>query len=357
MDNKRIVFWGALGALLWLNVLTWQRDYPSAADTVPVSTTSPVLSDTMPSPTTSSSASSASTNTSTTPQQSAAVGSKIHVVTDVLDLDINTRGGDIERADLLKYVRSREEPNKRVRLLDDQPEDFFAIHSGLSSANPAGAPSHLALFSTESSSYQLATDKDELIVDLNWADGQGINITKSFVFHRGSYAIDLRYQVSNASISTWQAASYVELYRHDVLKKRSMFDADTMSYRGPAVYDGSKYQKLDLTSDKYRNYQNSFSGGWMAALQHHFVVAVVPSVETKYDYSLKTDEHSDFSITARGSTISISESKQNIFGKIIRWAKAPGTTYRNWSRVAAYDRFQHVIFNCPTTLSLASIRT
>ena len=319
MDNKRIAIWGALGALIWLNVITWQHDYPGAPEVTSATNSPPALTSTVPAPTPNSS----STSSVGAPIAAAAApppaqsGSKIHVATDVLDVDLNTRGGDVERVDLLKYALNKDQPNTPVRLLDDRTDSFFAIHSGLSSVNQFSAPSHLAVFSTDASSYRLPDGNDDLMVDLKWNDGQGVNITKSFVFHRGSYAIEVRYTINNATSTPWKAASYIELYRHDIPIKRSMFNAETISYRGPAIYDGSKYQKLDLTSDKYRNYQNSFASGWMAALQHHFVVAVIPSAGTTYDYSLKQDAQSDFSLTARGSVLSVDPGKSASFSEKI----------------------------------------
>lgn len=316
MDNKRIIFWGILAVLVWFNVLNWQRDYPAPIEQV--STPNPVvrtLDDSVPPPVSSASSSSTSVPVTAVVEPSKVTGSKIHVVTDVLDIDLNTRGGDLERADLLMYAKSKDEPNTPVELLSDRPDNFFAIRSGLSAANQSTAPSHQALFTTAASNYQLAQDKDELVVDLKWSDGQGVDVTKSFIFHRGSYAIEVRYSVINNSTAAWQAASYIELYRHDPAVKRSMFNAETMSYRGPAVYDGSKYQKLDITSDKYRNYQNSFAGGWMAALQHHFVVAAVPSSDTRYDYTLKNDDHADFALLARGSVISVDPNQSKTFSE------------------------------------------
>jgi len=308
MDNKRIIFWGVVAVLIWLNVLTWQRDYPAPVETAPTSSSTSTLNDSVPPPASSESASSTSVATTPTAQPAEAekiAGEKIHVVTDVLDIDINTRGGDLERADLLKYAKSKEEPNTPVELLSDHPDTFFSIHSGLSATNQSTAPTHQALFTADANRYQLVPGKDELTVDLKWTDGQGINVTKSFVFHRGSYAIEVRYSVTNNSSATWQAASYVELYRHDPPVKRSMFNAETFSYRGPVVFDGSKNHKLDRSSDEAKNYKSTITGGWIAALQHHFVVAAIPPEGRPYDYSLTDYPNNNFALVYRGPLLTV----------------------------------------------------
>ena len=86
----------------------------------------------------------------------------------------------------------------------------------------------------------------ELRVPLTWTDGQGLVVTKTYVFKRGSYEIDLSYDVTNGTPADWKAASYVQFVRHVYSQKRSMFDVESYAYRGPAIYDGKKYRKLDV---------------------------------------------------------------------------------------------------------------
>ena len=311
MDNKRIIFWGTLGVLLWLNVMMWQRDYAAAPEQIAPSISAPTLSSAVPSASSSSAAPivPAATTIANAADAALPAGNKIHVVTDVLDLDINTLGGDLERADLLKYALSKEQPNTPVRLLDDHGDTLFKIHSGLTGSTPVSAPTHQSLFASDAPSYQLADGKDELVVDLKWADSQGVSITKSFVFHRGSYAIEIRYSINNASSSPWQAASYIELYRHDPPVERSMFKADTMSYRGPVVFDGTKNHKLDRDTAEAKNYKTSIAGGWLAALQHHFVVAAVPVSDKSYEYTLRRDTNNNFALTYKGPDVVVEPNK------------------------------------------------
>ena len=54
-----------------------------------------------------------------------------------------------------------------------------------------------------------------------------------------------------------------------------MFDVESYAYRGPAVWDGSKYRKLDVDDDEDGRYAQNVTDGWMA-MQHHFVSAAVP---------------------------------------------------------------------------------
>ncbi|MGC3981254.1 MAG: membrane protein insertase YidC [Steroidobacteraceae bacterium] len=310
MDNKRIFLWGAVGILLWLNFVTWQRDYPPTATKAAEVTSSSAASTSLPTlPTTSTSAGAmptpaSSTNTETAPTTAVATGSKVHVVTDVLDLDLNTRGGDIERANLLQYSVSKEQADTPVQLLSDAPSSLFVARSGLLASNPDTAPNHLAIYSSAANEYRMEAGQEELAVKLSWMDAQGVAIDKIYTFKRGSYAVSVRYEVHNNSSNEWQGASYVQLFRHDPPVKYSMLDASTIAYRGPAIYNG-KYSKLKLTDKNSRDYKSSITGGWMAGLQHYFVVAAVPPKDQSYDYSLAVEGDSNYTFTYRGPLQSV----------------------------------------------------
>jgi YidC/Oxa1 family membrane protein insertase len=312
MDNKRIILWGAVGVLLWLNFITWQRDYPPEATLVVATTAAANAANTtsLPSlPTTA--ASSSATNMSAAPAANEVVtttpstGSEIHVVTDVFDLQLNTRGGDIESAKLLNYPVSNTQREVPVQLLSDAPATLFVARSGLLAKNPAAAPSHLALYSSDSTEYRMDAAQNKLSVKLSWTDTQGVSIDKIYQFKRGSYAVSLRYEVHNNGMAPWEGASYVQLFRHDLPIKYSMLDASTIAYRGPAVYNGKSYRKLKVTNDEDRQFQSAITGGWMAGMQHYFVVAAVPATNQSYDYALAVDGDNDYTFTYRGPLQSV----------------------------------------------------
>ena len=315
MDNKRIFLWAAVGVLAWLNFVTWQRDYPpiAAYQVAAPANGSSASAATLPSlPAATSSSSSATPNPAAPVTESNAAaansniaGSKIHVVTDVLDLDLNTRGGDIERASLLKYPVNKDQPDTPVQLLSDEPATLFVTRSGLLSTDAAAAPSHLAVYTAQSNEYRLASNENELSVTLNWVDAHGISVDKTYVFKRGSYTVGIRYDVHNNSPVAWQGASYVQLFRHDLPVKYSMLDASTIAYRGPAIFNGKAYSKLKLTNEENRNFKETITGGWLAGMQHYFVVAAIPPTTQAYDYSLTVDNDNDYTFTYRGPLQSV----------------------------------------------------
>ena len=60
----------------------------------------------------------------------APAGQRVVVTTDVLRVEIDSRGGNVVVADLLDYLREPKHP-ENVRLLDDKPPTFFEAQSGL----------------------------------------------------------------------------------------------------------------------------------------------------------------------------------------------------------------------------------
>lgn len=307
MDNQRIFVWAALGLVLWLNYIAWQRDYAPPPVSTPTATATATsrskAAETLPDLPSNSALPAAPTtapNAAATAEPTAVTAPTIRVVTDVLDMDISTRGGELQRAELLRYPKAKNQPDIPVRLLNTQGNTLFVARSGLRAADQRAEPTHLVMYQAAATEYRLQDGATQLEVPLTWTDGQGVTVTKTYVFHPGSYRIDLKYDVSNQSGSEWKAASYVQLVRHYEPIERSYFNVETYAYRGPAIYDGKAYRKLDVEDDEERSYKNTTTGGWVAALQHHFVAAAVPPVDASYDYQLSVDADNDYILSYRG---------------------------------------------------------
>jgi YidC/Oxa1 family membrane protein insertase len=307
MDNQRLFVWAALALVLWMNYTAWQRDY--AAPPVPAATQSSAATpnaaptDSLPQlPTESATPAQPSATPAPAPEQPVETAENnagvVRVVTDVLSVDISTRGGELTRADLLKYALVKNQPNVPIRLFSAQPPVYVA-QSGLLAADQRPEPNHRALFHAASNEYQLKAGEQQLVVPLTWSEG-GITVTKTYTFHPGSYRIDLSYDVVNTSGSDWKAASYVQLVRHYEHVERSYFKVETYAYRGPAYSDGNGYHKLNVEKEEDRAFKQSITNGWLAALQHHFVAAAVPPATEPYEYQLSLSPRNDFTLSYRG---------------------------------------------------------
>jgi YidC/Oxa1 family membrane protein insertase len=319
MDNQRLFLWAALALVLWLSYTTWQSDY--AAPPVPVATqtdpaepsaaTTPESLPSLPSGQTAASDAPAAPGSSAPASAPSEKAATLRVVTDVLDLEISTRGGELLRADLLKYPEVKDRPDDPMRLFNT--EKLFVARSGLRLADHAQEPTHLALFTAQAQEYRLEPGATKLEVPLTWTDQNGVTVTKTYTFEPGSYRIDLTQAVDNQSDQELKAASYVQIVRHYEHVERSYFNVATYAYRGPAIYDGKAYRKLDVEDDEDRQYRGTVTGGWLAALQHHFVAAAVPPVDAPYDYELSVDARNNFTLSYRGPLVTIPASSDHTF--------------------------------------------
>jgi YidC/Oxa1 family membrane protein insertase len=301
MDNPRLFLWIGLALLAWMNVIQWNRDYAPA----PVATEAPATP--APASTPGSAPASgvlpalpteAATQAATATPEGKAVPAPVtapfvHVVTDVLDVRLSLEGGTLIQADLRKYPQTKTAGSPPVRLLTTAPEAYEVVRSGLRTTSGRPEPTHLATYTATASEYRLAPGAEELRVPLTWTDGSGVTVTKTFVFRPGRYEIDVVYDVSNASPTTWEAASYVQFARRVYSLKRSMFNVESYAYRGPAIYNGDSLRKFKVTDEEDAKFAEPIKGGWMAEMQHHFVTAAVPPLTETFDYSLGVEgEHS-----------------------------------------------------------------
>ncbi len=335
MNNPRIFLWILLIMAGWLNYEAWVRDYaprdaaamaeqqkaptpdlgasvpgartPSNPPAADASSTAPV-----PAPVPGASAASAAPATEV-PGAAAGVASAIvHVRTDVLDLDIDLKGGTIRRADMVKYPKVKGQAD-RVRLMNTDPETLYLLQTGLTGPQGSPHPTHLTEYSSGQKDYTLKPGQNELRVPLTWTNGDGVTVTKTFIFKPGLYRIDLEYDIDNMSGAPWSATPYAQIQRRDPNVKRSFIttNPENLSSRGPAYRDGTKYRKLKLTSEEDRNFSiDVTNGAWIAAIQHHFVSAVVPPDNTPYHFALKTVGEHEFLFSAVGPATTVANGQK-----------------------------------------------
>src|SRR5580704_1891684 len=331
MPNIRLMLWGVLAAILFLNYQTWLHDYePQAAPTAQTSAGTPAgtgtaagtpantLADSVPQapsaapvpvPQATNAAASApppaATEAAPAVSDSAAPSMPLRVSTDVLEIGINLKGGELAQADLKEYPLRKDTPNIPVRLLSyEPPPTLYLLQSGLTGTAGEAAPTHLAVWKSENQNFVLAPGANELRVPLTWTDGAGLTVTKTFVFKRGQYAIGLDYDVKNGSTTPRKLASYAQILRHWEHASRSYFDVETYSFKGPAVYDGTKSKDLNVESDSDSKYSATINNGWLASLQHQFVAAVVPPANQPYQYQLQV-RNNQYLISATGPMVDV----------------------------------------------------
>jgi len=304
MDNRRLFLLVALGAVLFFMWQAWQRDYPpqppqsaSTAEQRAPAKSSAGSQQTASSggeiPSVQSAGKEATTSTGQNASSPAALsqpGQIIHVTTDVVKASIDARGGTLRRLTLLQYPVSPDKPNQPYNFLNDKLPYFFVAQSGLT-AQSGPAPNHHAVFTVNKTDYRLGAGKKTLEVPLVWQGPDGRKVTKTYVFHRGSYQVRVRYKVDNGGSQPWKVSPYVQFWRTP--KSPVKNPRFLSSFTGAAVYkekgtsDNYKYNELgfgDLDSTPFKDTQQ---GGWVAMVQHYFVAAAIPSKTDTVRYFAK----------------------------------------------------------------------
>jgi YidC/Oxa1 family membrane protein insertase len=305
--NLRPFLWAALGIVLFLNYQMWIKDYPplTPAAAAAAARAQGDLDAAAPVVTAPTAAAPAAANGEAVPTAAPAAGAAptaataesaaptLTVSTDVLDLQISLRGGELVSAKLPQYPLRKDDPGTPVTLLRNGGVDnLYVLQTGLTGTSTDGSrPTHLATFASEFREFKLLDGAETLRVPLTWTSGDGVTVTKTYVFHRGSYRIDLEYAVKNDGASAWSAASYAQIKHDTPPVERSYFNVSTYAFEGPAVYDSTKYRKLKIDKTEDANFSQDIKHGWLAALQHHFASAIVPPADDIYHYSVRARGH------------------------------------------------------------------
>ncbi len=286
METTRFILLIALGLVLTMIWQAWQEDYAEIgvvqhADTS-VPTQLPDTDDNIGL----SDQQTATLNNVADPllaQSSATDESKgkvVRVKTDVLDIEINTVGGTIQRAALLDYSITKKDQSDKVILLKNEPNDFYIIQGGLLSKDePAN---HKTVFNSENEIYELAGN-DSVSVPLLWESEDGLKVIKTLTFYKGQYAADITYEIQNNSSAPWSGSAYAQINRTEPTESGSRF---IYTYTGAVISTPEKrYEKIDFGEIEDDKLSVDVTNGWVAMLQHYFFTALLPgSKEEQYRY-------------------------------------------------------------------------
>ncbi|MGE3319336.1 MAG: membrane protein insertase YidC [Candidatus Berkiella sp.] len=260
-----------------------------------------------------------------TNQQSASAD-LIDVTTDVLKIKIDPIGGDIVRAELLKYPEKLHS-EQGVVLLDKNTGHHYVAQTGLVGKNEMGPDSRQkgrAHYTVSQHQYQL--EKDTLQVDLLWQHESGIKITKSYQFKRGSYLIPVNYRIENHTDLPWQGSMYGQLRQEFTKAKSNGFFTGVQSYEGAALSTPEKpYKKLSFSDMKKNPFRDSMEGGWAAMVQHYFLSAWVPAKNTENTFYTRVDEDNIYNIGALTSIDVQPHQQQTVGGSLYIGPEIPKT--------------------------------
>ena len=218
MDSKRLVLYFALAFLVFSLWTDWLKDYPKTV--APAAGATVAANQTVvPSTQVSAAANVPSTAAAvpaaavpTTPQQAAAAKAAsqtpaeriVEVHTDVLNVKIDTLGGNIISASLPKYPAEIKTPNIPVTLLTDNPDTFYVAETGITGPQGPDTQQGQVQYKAAQQVYTLPTGEKELEVPLTYKNEEGLVVTKTFRFQAVSSLPDQKvaaYHTGDARIA------------------------------------------------------------------------------------------------------------------------------------------------------------
>ncbi|MDO6459256.1 membrane protein insertase YidC [Granulosicoccaceae sp. 1_MG-2023] len=272
MDNQRVLLYAALGFILLILWQNWQiQSNPQlAVQATQSDAVNPAAADVA--------AGAPAASVPGTPQAPGTAiqpaGQKIRVETDLLVAEIDTRGGTLTHVALKDYPVAVDKPDEPFVLMSDEPAKFFVAQSGLQSAG-GNAPTHQAMFQAEADNYVMADGQNELRIPLTWQGEDGISVTKTLVFKRDSYEVQVEQALQNGSGEPVVVNQYRQLQRKEVTddEKQSFI----YTFIGGVVSTADEpYTKVDFGDFEESDLNQTVTGGWVAMMQHYFVGAVIP---------------------------------------------------------------------------------
>lgn len=283
--DKRVILYIALGMVLFGLWSAWQKDYAPAANT-PNSVIQSSSTNSQIAPT----ASSASNIVSSSADLSANIPADtkipaarlIQVKTDVLEVAIDTLGGNIVQAKLLKYPKEIH-GTEPVQLFSDDPKDLYIAESGLVSPTGPDRQNQQTIFTAPKKLYVLEPGQNEVVVKLKWNNSKGLSVTKDITFTRDKYNILIDYQIENKTNTDWKGEFFAEIKRKVTEEKGGLFHVNT--YTGASISSkDTPYQKLTLSDMQKQNLRQSIHGGWLAMQQRYFLSSWIPNQGKTYNY-------------------------------------------------------------------------
>ena len=231
---------------------------------------------------------------------------RVVVETDVLRLEIDSRGGDVRVVDLVKYPATNKVGSKPFRLMSDANKDLFIAQSGfsgkkeLNDGTVIAAPNHNTIYKVEKTSYKLADGADVLKVNLFWNSPDNILFTKSYELKRGLYEINVSHKIENNSGKTWRGNLYQQLQRKDYKDENQAKFIYT--YTGGVLYSPEdKYQKINFSDMENEDLKRDIKGGWAAIIQHYFLAAWVPPADSPESYFTRDLKESRYAMGMKAS--------------------------------------------------------
>ncbi len=217
------------------------------------------------------------------------VAERVEIETDVLKLQFSTEGGSLMRAELLKH-KDIDNPGSNFVLMDESQERVYLAQTGLIGAAGNAWPTHKTPMTFSGAKSLKDTDK-QIEFRFESAPINNVKLVKTYIVKRGSYAVEVRHDISNGSNEPVSPQLYLQLVRDG--NKPTGESAFYSTFTGPAIFTTEKkYQKIEF-SDIEKNkaeFEKQSAQGYVAMVQHYFASAWVVDDQQQRDmFARKVD--------------------------------------------------------------------
>ncbi len=230
------------------------------------------------------------------------------VETDLLRASIDPLGAVVSHVELLGQAVApdwtasgliglvtgrRHEPKATTVLLDVGPNRVYVAQSGIVGGD---FPNHRTPFKLLDGPTALKAGQDQVDVRFS-AESGGVRVIKTYTFHRGRYAADVKHEIVNLTDKPLAPSVYVQLTRDG--NKPDGESALYYVYTGPAIFtEQEKFRKIEFSEIEKNKVQlpKTADNGWIGMIQHYFVSAWVPPAGAQREYYARTVDKNLYSI-------------------------------------------------------------
>jgi YidC/Oxa1 family membrane protein insertase len=205
--------------------------------------------------------------------------SKALVRTDIFAAEITSEGGDLRYLEFLQHKSTLDKTKTFVML---GPQHNYFAQTGLLAAG-VEMPTHKTLFALAGGTYELKPGENKLAVRMEAAmpvNGGAIKVAKIYTFTRGSYVIDIAYEITNGGSTPIVPSAYLQMVRDG---KAPDGDSKFMqTFTGAAFFNEKEnFHKQDFSDiEKGKTIPvKAAPDGWAGMIQHYFAVAWLPPKE------------------------------------------------------------------------------
>ena len=209
------------------------------------------------------------------------------VNTDLYTAEISSQGGDLVRLEL-KKLRDRADERKPLALFYAAEKHFFLGQSGFIGQ---GMPNHKSMWQLPTGNHVLKDGENELRLRLEPSTYNGAKLSKTYIFRRGSYEIEVLQEGAQGT------HTYLQITRDGEPTTGCQGAMKGVAgFTGAAAYsEYSKFQKVafaDIENGKaVQKYSPKSSDGWLAWVQPNFVTALLVPDKLNRENFMRTSDN------------------------------------------------------------------